>query len=154
LLTLVEGVPPDSTDRDASPPSGVELPRTVPARLHCRGEGGYSLTVDDFAAFDTPEDLEQDIVVTAYDLQDAVKACLRELKSSATKQLDFNSESSLFSVDSASLPALVEVTEIVFQLATDATLRDRYLRKDNRQRTRGKDKRGPKGKGKASKSRV
>ena len=117
--------------------AGRDPGRTVPVTLHCRDDETFSLTVDQFDAFDAPADVEQDIVVTASDLQDAVVACLRDRKSTAARQLEFTSKGSLFSVDSASLPALMEVTEIIFQLATDLALRNQYLREDNRgQRTR------------------
>jgi hypothetical protein len=113
----------------------------VPVTLHCRDDETYSLTVDQFDAFDAPADVEQDIVVAAADLQDAVMACLRDRMSAAAKHLEFNSVSSLFSVDSASLPALVEVTQVVFQLATDLALRNQYLREDHRgQRTKARAK--------------
>jgi hypothetical protein len=119
--------------------ASVDSGRTVPVTLHCRDDETYSLTVDQFDAFDAPADVEQDIVVTAADLQEAVMACLRDRKSAAAKHLEFNAVSSLFSVDSASVPALVEVTQVVFQLATDLALRNQYLREDNRgQRTKAR----------------
>jgi hypothetical protein len=81
-----------------------------------------SLSIDDFACFDTPENLEQDIVVTAYDVEDAVKKYLKVNSSKILKSLRFDCESSMFAVRSAHPAALATVVAAIHALAADHEL--------------------------------
>jgi hypothetical protein len=49
----------------------------------------------------------------------------------AEGKLNFDSESSMFSVTSKSLPALGQVAELLFRLATDESLRKKIIRADD-----------------------
>lgn len=77
----------------------------------------YSLSLDDFGCFDTPENLEQDIVVTAYDVEDALKKRLKKDSPQLLKALRFDCESSLFVVRSADPAALMAVVSKLYALA-------------------------------------
>jgi hypothetical protein len=81
-----------------------------------------SLAVDDFACFDSPENLEQDIVVTAYDVEDAVKKYLKAAAPKVRKSLRFDCESSLFVVRSADVSTLAAVAAALYALAADHEL--------------------------------
>jgi hypothetical protein len=81
-----------------------------------------SLSIDDFACFDTVEDLEQDIVVTAYDVEDAVKKYLKANSPEILKSLRFDCESSMFVVRSKDPSALATVVAALYALAADQEL--------------------------------
>jgi len=81
-----------------------------------------SLSVDDFSCFDSAENLEQDIVVTAYDVEDAVKKYLKAAAPKILKSLRFDCESSMFVVRSANPSALASVVAALYALAADHEL--------------------------------
>lgn len=99
----------------APPPAETE---SLTIRFFPGGKQG-SLAVDDFGCFDTPENLEQDIVVTAYDLEDAVKKYLKATAPKILKSLRFDCESSLFVVRSKDRSALATVVAALYALAAD-----------------------------------
>jgi hypothetical protein len=82
----------------------------------------FSLSTDDFGCFDTPENLEQDIVVTAYDVEDALKKHLRKNSPKILKSLRFDCESSLFVVRSADPSALAVAASALYAMAADLEL--------------------------------
>jgi hypothetical protein len=78
------------------------------------------LTIDDFSCFNRPDDVAQDIVVSAYDVEDALKKYLKARSPQTLKALRFGSESSLFVVSSADPAALVAVVAALHELAREA----------------------------------
>lgn len=82
----------------------------------------FSLSLNEFGCFDTPEDLAQDIVITAYDVEDAVKKYLKANSPKILKSLRFDCESSLFVVRSADPSALAAVVAALYAMAADHDL--------------------------------
>jgi hypothetical protein len=117
VAELVSGKKPAKA-KAAPPPAQSE---SLTIRFFPRGKGG-SLSVDDFGCFDSPEDLEQDIVVTAYDVEDAVKKYLQAAAPKILKSLRFDCESSLFVVRSTQPSALAALVAALYALAADHEL--------------------------------
>lgn len=118
VAELVGKKRPAKTKQGAPPPTATEslTIRFFPSGKH------HSLSIDDFACFDRPENLEQDIVVTAYDVEDAVKKYLKAAAPKILKSLRFDCESSMFAVRSANVSALTTVVAALYALAADHEL--------------------------------
>lgn len=113
VAELVGGKKP-ARPKKASPSPAATQSLTIrffPGRKHS------SLSVDDFSCFDTTENLVQDIVVTAYDVEDAVKKYLQGASPKVLKSLRFDCESSLFVVRSTQPSALAAVVAALYALA-------------------------------------
>ena len=91
-----------------------------------RQDGSWLVYLDQFDCFDSSQDLEQDIVTTAYDIEDAVRNYMSANHPAAAKALRYNSESSLFCVRVASLAALSTLLSTLLLLATDHQLMAQY----------------------------
>jgi hypothetical protein len=104
---------------------------TVAPRLVDLGEGRFSLCVEEFEAFGDAEDREQELGVTGYSLEAAVKRHLKRERSPHAAELKFDCESSMFSVTSSNLTALAHVAEVLFRFVTDAGLRRKLIRYDD-----------------------
>jgi hypothetical protein len=89
-------------------------------------DGSWLLYLDRFDCFDTSEDLEQDIVINAYDIEDAVQNYMSANHPAAAKRLRYGSESSLFCVGVSNLAALSTLLETLLLLATDRQLLVQY----------------------------
>jgi hypothetical protein len=89
-------------------------------------DGGWNLYLDDFDCFDKPADVEQDIVVTAYDVEDAVKNYMSANHATAAKAVDYDCESSLFCARVSKPDALSTLLQTLLQLATDQELFARF----------------------------
>lgn len=124
LTTRVSSAEVDQ--KKASP--GRHTDSTSP-RLVRHENGLMALCLDNFDAFDNEEDVEQDILVGGYDVEAAIRACLKTEDSGCLDQLDFDSESSMFCVRSDNLGALQRVTEVIYRFFVDKTLRKQYLKK-------------------------
>lgn len=119
VAELVGGKKQPAKAKQAAPPPTETESLTI---RFFPGPKQSSLSVDDFACFDNTEDLEQDIVVTAYDVEDAVKKYLKAAAPKIRKSLRFDCESSLFVVRSADLSALAAVAAALYALAADHEL--------------------------------
>jgi hypothetical protein len=118
VAELVGKKRPAKTKKAAPPPAETE---SLTIRFSPGGKQS-SLSIDDFSCFDTPENLEQDIVVTAYDVEDAVKKYLKAASPKILKSLRFDCESSLFVVRSKDPSALATVVTALYALAADHEL--------------------------------
>lgn len=98
-----------------------KLPDSLSVRFVVH-EKEVALCVDNFRCFDTPDDLEQDIVTTAYDVEDAVQKYLKKQEKKVTAKLHFDCESSMFCVLSSDLAALSYVVEVLISFAADRKL--------------------------------
>lgn len=98
------------------------------ARMMWEENGKLWLYLNCFECFDTPEDLEQDIVTSAYDVEEALQNYLKEHHTKILKQLKFDSESSMFCVSSKRPEALSLVTEVLLRFAADRELYLQYHR--------------------------
>lgn len=120
--TLVGNLPPAPSTPNAtddSPPA-VFAPRVTIQ------DGSWRLCLDQFDCFDSSEDLEQDIVVTAYDIEDAVRNYMSANHAAAAKGIRYGSESSLFCVRVSNLAALSTLLETLLLLASDHQLFVQY----------------------------
>jgi hypothetical protein len=99
-------------------------------------DGSWLVYLDQFDCFDSSQDLEQDIVTTAYDIEDAVRKYMSANHPAAAKALRYNSESSLFCVRVSSLAALSTLLSALLLLATDHQLmaQHRVRRKSKKNR--------------------
>ena len=88
--------------------------------------GRHSLSVDDFACFETAEEREQGISVTGYDVEEGVKKYLKKNAPAANKRVRLDSESSLFCAYAAEPAALSVVADILFHFAADQSLFAQY----------------------------
>jgi hypothetical protein len=111
-----DAVPPSNEPKAAATrPAGLEM-RFLPM------EDSVSLLIERFECFDTPEDVAQDIVTTAYNLEAAVRNYLLEQSPKVLKRLQFDCESSTFVVRSADMQALSTVVEAILEMSRDAEL--------------------------------
>jgi hypothetical protein len=118
VADLVGGKRPAKAKPAATLPTATE---SLAVRFTPGGKQS-SLSIDNFGCFDTAENLEQDIVVTAYDVEDAVKKYLKASAPKILKSLRFDCESSLFVVRSADVSALGTVVTALYVLAADHEL--------------------------------
>lgn len=132
--TLVGNMPPapnTATETEDAQPA-VFAPRVT------RQDGSWLLYLDQFDCFDSSQDLEQDIVTTAYDIEDAVRNYVSVNHPAAAKALRYNSESSLCCMRASNLAALSTLLKALLLLATDHQLLAQYrVRRKNK-------KKGPK----------
>lgn len=91
-------------------------------------DGMFSLMLDNFDAFDEEEDIEQEILLNGYNVDNAIKSYFTEHKDNCLNDLNFDSESSLFCVRSANTSSLLKVTELFYKFFEDCSLRRKYLR--------------------------
>lgn len=85
-------------------------------------DGLISICLDDFSCFDSADELAQDIVTTAYDVEEAVRHYLDLNFPDTTPQLYFDCESSTFCVRTSQMDSLAVLTQSLIQLATDREL--------------------------------
>ncbi len=124
IATLVDEPVPESPpvpQEDGSPRPDVLEPRFV---VH--DDGMVSLCLDRFDLFDSIDDLTQDIVTTAYDVEDAVRNYITANCSETATSLDYDCESSMFCVRSENPETLAIVTHVLIRLATDRELYLQY----------------------------
>lgn len=124
IATLVEpsaATPPPAEQAVSGPPREQLVPR-----FSLRDDGAVTLLLDCFGCFDSPDDLAQDIVTNAYDLEEAVRRYLTEHRPDVLTDLRFDCESSLFCVRSAQSVALAAVTEILIRFVSDRHLYVQY----------------------------
>jgi len=113
------------TDRPAEKQPDFDM---LSPRMMWDEDGNVWMYLNSFDCFDTPEDLEQDIVTSAYDVEEALQNYLKEHHVKSLKQLKFDSESSMFCVSSKRPEALSLVTEVLLRFATDRELYLQYHR--------------------------
>jgi hypothetical protein len=87
----------------------------------------YVLT--NFHFFDTKSNIEQDILINAYDLEDAVKEYLNDTKNGILNDLQFDCESSMFSVHAENMTILFELNTVLFTMGSHIDLKEKYLSK-------------------------
>jgi hypothetical protein len=87
----------------------------------------YTLT--NFHFFDTKTNIEQDILINAYDLEDAIKKYLNDTKNDILSDLQFDCESSMFSVHAVNMTTLFEFNTALFTMGSHSDLKEKYLSK-------------------------
>lgn len=90
-----------------------DRPGSIAPRLVSFDDGVHSIIITDFGGFGNAS-------MTANQLQTTVKKHLRANSKETLKDLDFDSESSLFCVRSESLASLSKVTEMIYRFVSDA----------------------------------
>jgi hypothetical protein len=115
-------VAPSPVPQAVSDPSPNEL---MP-RFRGNADGTFTLLLDDFGCYDSPEDLAQDIDTNAYDLEETLQRYLAEHRPDLAADLRLESESSLFCVRSARWESLVAVTEVLMRFASDREVYVQY----------------------------
>jgi hypothetical protein len=111
---------------DQEPPPPEFAPRVT------RNDGSWQVSLSEFNCFDSPEDLEQDIVVTAYDVEDSVRNYIKENHAADAKVLRYDCESSLFYASTKNRAALSILLQTLLMLATDRELFAQYRVKPKR----------------------
>ncbi len=118
----------ESREPSSTPASTIES-NDLSLRLAIDDKKIASLNIDQFHCFDRPADLEQDIVVTAYDVEDALKGYLTDNAPDVLKAVQFDCESSLFVVRSSDRLVIANVIAGLLELVSDqdlfATYRER-----------------------------
>ena len=74
-----------------------------------------SLLIEDFGCFDNPED----VVITAFDLEEVVRSYLSQHSPKVLNKLHFDCESSTFVVRSKDIRALSDVLNVILEMAQD-----------------------------------
>lgn len=115
-----EEAPAVTRGENAPPPDLLE------PRIMMHDDGRMSLRFDRFDCFDAPEELEQDIVTTAYDVEDAVRNYVNAHCTDKAADLEFDCESSMFCVYSAHPGTIATITEVLLRLAADRELYVEY----------------------------
>lgn len=95
-------------------PQLSERPRELSVNITLTEGGSFLVAVTDFNAFASIDDLKDDIVPDAYDVERALSECLT---ADQHKGVNFSCESSLLTVSMSSADLLGIVTEQLFQLA-------------------------------------
>lgn len=90
-------------------------------------DGMYRYSLSDFRFFDTPEKAAQEILVNAYDLEDALKKYLKDTGSKTLSGIKFDCESSEFLAFSEDVSKLAALNAILLMLGSDKTLQQKYL---------------------------
>ena len=124
IATLVQE-PVDETPANAHVDSTPSSYLIEPRFVLC-DDGEFSMCLDNFDCFESADELAQDIVTTAYDVEDAVRNYVNTNCKDSVPDLDFDCESSMFCVRSATLESLAIVTEAIIRLATDRELYLQY----------------------------
>ncbi|MEQ8791692.1 MAG: hypothetical protein RIC55_35845 [Pirellulaceae bacterium] len=107
----------------ASPAESPAAADQLAPRITLHADRTFSLRLDDFTCFDTAENLEQDIVTTAYDVEDAVRNYLAaKYLDNKPADLHYACESSQFCVYCPHIETLAIITEALIRLAADRDL--------------------------------
>lgn len=123
-----DGLADAQTDSESPAASPIEQDNAEPStrpltfRFLKHPDDCFSLLVEQFDCFDSEEDLSQDIVTKAYDLEDAVKNYLLKNYSEIANTIHFDCESSMFCVRTNQQSSLVVVIEVLLLFATDPLL--------------------------------
>jgi hypothetical protein len=120
--SMVDGWKASTSERA---PQESSLPAAVSPSLLRHDDGSLSLCLSEFTALDDNDD--EDWELTAYDVESAVKAYLKERRPSCITKLNFDSESSMFCVTSTSVSALGNVADVIFRFLADEKLRSKYI---------------------------
>ncbi len=91
----------------------------------------YSYLLDNFDFFIDNEQLENNCEITAYKIEEAIKLYLTDTNPELLNDLNFDCESSLFSVQSDNLSSLIELNKHLLSIATNNKIKDKYLKLTN-----------------------
>ncbi len=120
IATLVEE-PAHGTQTNAQV-DGTPLSGSIAPRFMQYDDGTFAMCLDNFDCFDSVDELAQDIVTTAYDIEGAVRHHINANCPELLSGIHFDCESSVFCARSAHLESIVIVTEVLIGLATDREL--------------------------------
>lgn len=88
----------------------------------------FTLTLETLDILQTEENYNQDISLTGYDLEEAIKGFFTQHHSDILDVLDFDSESSAFCVTSARIDAVIKVTEVIYKFYENKQLLQQNLK--------------------------
>ncbi len=91
----------------------------------------YSYLLDNFDFFIDNEQLENNCEITAYKIEEAIKLYLTDTNPELLNDLNFDCESSLFSVQSDNLSSLIELNNHLLSIATNNKIKHKYLKLTN-----------------------